>query len=69
MQRRNRDSKTTISEFAPEIEKSLTKAKEWDKPNLPISPSPTDIQLLKILESGQVSTPNVYTANEIDHLF
>ena len=62
----DKDSKKTISKLAPDIEKCLKKAKQWDKTDLPISPSPTDIQLLKTLESGEVSTPDSYTADEIE---
>ena len=59
----DRDSKSAISELTPEIEKSL---KEWDNPNIPISPPPPHSNLLKTLESGQVSTPKSYSADEID---
>ena len=64
----DKESKEVIAQLAPEIEKSLKEIEEWDNPSIPISPPPTDLQRLTTLDSGELSTPSTYTAEEIDSI-
>ena len=60
------DSKKAIAELAPEIERSLKEVKEWDNPSVPISPPHASLRRLTTLDSGELTTPDAYTAEEID---
>ena len=66
--KRDKGSMKIISELAPETEKILKQIKEWDNPGTPISPPPSDIQYLTTLGSGELSTPDAYTAEETDSI-
>ena len=61
------ETKTLIAELTPEI-KILKQIKEWDNFSIPISPLPSDIQCLTTLDSGELSTPDAYTTEEIDSI-
>ena len=48
--------------------KTLKRIEEWDNPGTPICPPPLDIQYLTTLDSGELSTPDTYTAEEMDSI-